>query len=381
MRHIVHMDLDTFFVSVERLRNSKLVGLPVIIGGGSDRGVVASCSYEARKLGVHSAMPIRQARQLCPNGMYIRGDMEAYSKYSRVVTDVIADMVPLYEKASIDEFYIDLTGMDKFFGIEKFAHSVRNKIMTEAGLPISFGLSENKTVSKIGTGQAKPNGPIAIEHGTEKSFLAPLSISKIPMIGEVTFKTLRSMGIARIETLQQMPIEMMERVMGKHGIMIWKKANGIDNNPVEPYNERKSISTETTFETDTIDVQRLRNILVAMVEKIAFKLRKEGKLTSCVTVKLRYSNFDTFTQQCQIPYSSSDHLLLEKAHALFDKLYNRRLLIRLIGVRFSGLVQGTQQINLFDNVHKTVDLYLAMDKLRKRFGDDAIQRAAGLGEL
>lgn len=238
------------------------------------------------KLGVHSAMPIRQARQLCPNGMYIRGDMEAYSKYSRVVTDVIADMVPLYEKASIDEFYIDLTGMDKFFGIEKFAHSVLNKIMTEAGLPISFGLSENKTVSKIGTGQAKPNGTIAIEHGTEKSFLAPLSISKIPMIGEVTFKTLRSMGIARIETLQQMPIEMMERVMGKHGIMIWKKANGIDNNPVEPYNERKSISTETTFETDTIDVQRLRNILVAMVEKIAFKLRKEGKLTSCVTVKL-----------------------------------------------------------------------------------------------
>src|SRR5210317_1256504 len=181
-RSIVHMDLDTFFVSCERLLDSRLNGKPVLIGGTSDRGVVASCSYEARRFGIHSAMPMRMAKQLCPEAVILRGNSGIYSKYSTMVTDIIKENVPLYEKSSIDEFYIDLSGMDKFFGSYKLASELRNKVIKETGLPISFGLSINKTVAKIATGEAKPNNKIRISKGTEKPFLAPLSIRKIPMV-------------------------------------------------------------------------------------------------------------------------------------------------------------------------------------------------------
>ena len=377
MRTIVHMDLDTFFVSVERLLNSSLNGKPVIIGGLSDRGVVSSCSYEARAFGVHSAMPIRMARQLCSDGIYIRGDMEMYSKYSRTVTDVIADAAPVYEKASIDEHYIDITGMDRFFGSLKWTHELRQRIIRETGLPISFGLSINKTVSKIATGVAKPNGEKEVPEPEVPPFLGPLTIDKIPMLGPKTFQLLRSMGVITIRTLREIPPEMMEQVLGKNGIMLWKKANGIDHTPVEPYWEQKSISTERTFEQDTTDVKELNRKLITMVEKIAFELRKQEKLTACVTVKIRYANFDTHTMQKRIPYTSFDHVLIGVVQELFKRLYSRRMLIRLIGVRFSELVHGTQQLNLFEDTPEQVNLYLAMDRLRKRYGSEAVKRAVG----
>ena len=378
-RTVVHMDLDTFFVSVERLLDSSLVGKPVLIGGTSDRGVVASCSYEARAFGIHSAMPMKMARYLCPHATVIKGDHEQYSKYSHLVTDIIQESVPLYEKTSIDEFYIDMTGMDRFFGCYKVATELRQKITRETGLPISFALSGNKTVSKVGTGEAKPNGQKEIPHGTEKQFLAPLSIKKIPMVGDKTYLLLRNMGIEKIQTIQEMPVELMEQVLGQNGILIWKKANGIDTNPVEPYNERKSISTESTFQKDTIDVKNLQSIFISMAEKLAYQLRNEEKLTSCVTVKIRYSDFNTYTMQARIPYTSLDHVLIEKVKELFAKLYQKRMLIRLIGIRFSHLVQGNYQFNLFDDTVEQLQLYQTMDKLRKRFGMDAIQRAAGMG--
>lgn len=372
------MDLDTFFVSVERLMDSRLNGRPVLIGGTSDRGVVASCSYEARAYGIHSAMPMKLARQLCPDAIIIRGNSGNYMKYSDMVTDIVREAVPVFEKTSIDEFYCDLSGMDKFFGCYKFGHELREKIIRETGLPISFGLSANKTVSKVATGEAKPNNEKRILKGEEMGFLAPLSIKKIPMVGDKTYQTLRNMGVSKIVTVQEMPIQLMENAFGENGVSIWKKANGIDNSPVIPYQERKSISTERTFDKDTIDIVKLRGILLAMAENLAFQLRRGEKLTSCVTMKLRYSDFQTQTLQSRLPYTSADHILIPKVLELFERLYNRRLLVRLVGVKFSHLVGGGYQINLFDDTEERINLYQAMDKMREKFGDRAVMSAGGM---
>lgn len=377
-RSIVHMDLDTFFVSCERLLDSRLNNKPVLIGGTSDRGVVASCSYEARRFGIHSAMPMRLAKQLCPEAIILRGNSGIYTKFSQNVTEVIKDTVPLYEKTSIDEFYIDLTGMDKFFGCHKLATELRQRIIKETGLPISFGLSINKTVSKIATGEAKPNNEIRIISGTEKPFLAPLSVKKIPMVGNVTYKALCDLGVKRIKTVQDMPMELMHHVLGKNGLVIWKKANGIDNSPVVQYHERKSISTERTFNKDTTDVTKLKGIIIAMAENLAYQLRRGNKLTACVTFKIRYSDFQTYTQQQRIPYSAMDHTIIPVVLDLYNKLYNRRLLVRLIGVKFSHLVEGGHQINLFEDNEKQLRLIEAIDKMRMRYGDRAVINAAGM---
>lgn len=377
-RSIVHMDLDTFFVSCERLLDSRLAGKPILIGGTTDRGVVASCSYEARMFGIHSAMPMKMARELCPEAIVIKGNSMTYSKYSNDVTEIIREEVPLFEKTSIDEFYIDLTGMDQFFGCYNLASNIRQKIIRETGLPISFGLSENKTVSKVATGEAKPNNQLNINKGYEREFLGPLSIRKIPMVGDKTYQTFRNLGIQKIRTVQEMPVELMESVFGKNGIMIWKKANGVDKSPVIPYHERKSISTERTFDKDTIDVVRLRGMLTAMAENLAFQLRRGEKLSACVTVKVRYSDFNTHTLQRHVPYTSADHVLIPTVLELFERLYNKRLLVRLIGVRFSHLVNGGYQINLFDDTEEMINLYQAMDYIRDRYGDRSVMRASGM---
>ena len=377
-RTIAHLDLDTFFVSVERLRNAQLHAKPIIIGGISDRGVVASCSYETRYFGVHAGMPMKMARQLCSEAIILRGDMEAYSKYSNDVTQVIAANAPVYEKASIDEHYLDISGMDKFFGTWQWTNELRNTIIKETGLPISVGLSVNKTVSKIATGQAKPNGALQVCQEQVKPFLAPLSIRKIPGVGQKNYQLLRNMGIPTIEVLTMIPVELMQKVLGKEGVHIWEKANGIDGAPVIPYSEQKSISTEQTFATDTTDIGFLNNLLVSMTEGLAFDLRKQSKLTGCITVKIRYANFDTHTQQMAIPYNAADHILIRKAKELFGKLYNRRMLIRLLGVRLSNLVQGFQQIDLFEDTAELANLYQAMDKIRFRYGEGAVKRAVGL---
>jgi len=377
-RSVMHMDLDTFFVSCERLLDSRLNGKPVLIGGTSDRGVVASCSYEARAFGIHSAMPMKMARQLCPEAIIIKGNSATYMKMSEDVTSIVREAVPVYEKTSVDEFYCDLSGMDKFFGCYKFGGELRQKIIKETGLPISFGMSINKTVSKVATGEAKPNNQKKIDAGEEKCFLAPLSVRKIPMVGEVTYQTLRNLGVQQIKTIQEMPMEVMGKVLGENGVSIWRKAQGIDTSPVVPYQERKSISTERTFDRDTIDVHKLRSILLAMTENLSFQLRRGEKLTSCITIKIRYSDFQTQTLQCRIPYTSADHILIPKALELFEKIYNRRLLVRLIGVRFSHLVNGGYQINLFDDTEERINLYQAMDKMRDKFGDRILMSAAGM---
>ena len=378
LRSIAHMDLDTFFVSCERKLDSRLIGKPILIGGTSDRGVVASCSYEARQFGIHSAMPMKMAKERCPEAIIIKGNSETYSKFSREVTDIIRESVPIYEKTSIDEFYMDLTGMDKFFGTMKYASELRQRILKETGLPISFGLSQNKTVSKIATGEAKPNNQLRIDYGSERQFLAPLSVRKIPMVGIKTYQTLCNLGVRKIQTIQEMPVEMIQSALGENGVTIWKKANGLDNSPVEQYNERKSISTERTFDYDTIDVVKLRGIMLAMAENLAFQLRRGEKLTGCVTVKIRYSDFQTQTLQKQIPYTAADHQLLPIVSDLFERLYSRRLLVRLIGVRYSSLVSGFHQLNLFDESLDYAALYNALDRIRLRYGDRSVIRAIGM---
>ena len=377
---ILHMDLDTFYVSVERLMDSRLNGKPILLGGTSNRGVVASCSYEARTFGVHSGMPMRMARQLCPEGIVIRGEAGIYTKYSKMVSSIVKERVPVFEKSSIDEFFADLTGMDHYFGCAQYASEIRKTIIKETGLPISFGLSTNKTVSKIATGEAKPNNEIKVKKGNEKIFLAPSSIKKIPMVGDKFFQSLCNLGLKKIITLQEMPIEVLQKAFGKNGTALWKKANAIDNRPVIQYQERKSISTERTFAKDTIDVQRLRTLIGAMAENLAFQLRRGKKLTSCITVKIRYSDFNTYTKQIKIPYTSADHIIISKAGELFDVLYNRRLLVRLIGVRMSHLVEGNYQINLFEDTEKRIHLYQAMDFLREKYGERKLTRAAFMGQ-
>lgn len=377
-RQIAHMDLDSFFVSVERLLNPTLLDKPVIVGGSAERGVVSSCSYEARKMGVRSAMPMRMAVSLCPQAIIVKGSYERYSFYSNIVTEIISAEVPLFEKASIDEFYLDLSGTDRFFGAYKLATALREKIIKETALPISFALSTSKTVAKIGTGQAKPNGQMEIPAGTEKQFLAPLSIRKIPMLGQKSFDTLSAKGITEIRHIQNMKPEGMVKLLGDFGAVLWQKANGICHSVVEPYSERKSLSTECTFGSDTPDEAHLHRVLLSMTEKLCYQLRGEQFSTSCVAIKIRYSNFETVSMQSTLAPTSVDQALFDKIKLLFAQLYAKGKSVRLIGIRFSHLQAGLVQADLFENTSEQMQLNTAIDKLKDKFGEDVIMRAQSM---
>ncbi|SDE98928.1 DNA polymerase-4 [Dyadobacter soli] len=383
-RAILHFDLDTFFVSVERKQDSRLENKPILVGGTGDRGVVSACSYETRQFGVHSGMPMKMARMLCPEATVIRGNGETYSRHSKEVSEIISQNVPVFEKASIDEFYADLSGMEKYFDCYGMATDLRKRIIRETGLPISFGLSTNKLVSKVATGEAKPNNQLKVDPGTEKTFLAPMEVQKIPMVGEKMDQTLRNLGIRYVKTIQEMPMEIMGQVLGKNGIALWNRANGLDNSPIVPFHERKSISSERTFGKDTGDVRKMREMVRAMAETLAFQLRTGEKLTSCVSVKIRYSDFNTFSKQLKIAYTSADHVLIPHIERLFDQLYNRRMMVRLVGVSFSDLVTGNYQINLFDDTEERLNLYQAMDYIKTKYaynkdGDQILTWASTMG--
>jgi DNA polymerase-4 len=377
-KHIIHMDQDAFFVSVEIKKNSSLKGKAVIIGGSSDRGVVASCSYEARKYGVHSAMSSRMAKQLCPHAVFVKGNMDAYTEASHQITEILKSRVPLIEKASIDEHYIDMTGMDRFYGTLKYAHELRQLVINETGLPISFGLSVNKTVSKMATNECKPNGELTISQPEVKAFLNPLSIRKIPGLGEKTFIKLSDMGIKQIFTLAQIHPDQMNSILGKNGLSLLQKAKGIDNAPVIPYHEQKSIGTQCTFKTDSFDVAKINILLTSMAMDLGYELRAKGKLTACITVTIRYSNFEDVTKQVAIPYTSLNSVLISKTKELFKQVYQRRMLLRLVGVRLSNLVSGFEQIDLYSASQEQYNLCQAMDKIRTKYGENAISLASTL---
>lgn len=377
-RQIVHMDLDAFFVSCTLLKMPGLAGKPLIIGGTSNRGVVTSASYEAKKYGVQPAMPTRLALQRCPDAVVLKGDFDLFTEMSNLVNEVIAQTAPVHERAAIDEFYLDMTGMDKFFGTQLFTQELARKVFNETGLRMSFGLSINKTVAKMCTNYSKPKGSLLINKQEVQPFLDPQSIKNIPSLGEVTYKLLRRISIKIIQTLRQVPPESMQELLGKSGLNLWKKANGIDQAPVVPYNIRKTITTEKTFDKDTQDVGELKALLLAMVEKVAFQLRDANLMCSCIAVRIRYSNGDTESAQQKIAFTSNDEVFIQCAHSLFDRLYQRRMLLRLIGVKLSGLVQGHQQVHLFHDNVKMINLYQAMDRMKRRFNDpSAVRRATG----
>lgn len=375
-RIIAHFDLDSFFVSVEVLNDPSLKGKPVFVGG-SERGVVASCSYEARKFGIHAGMPSKKALLICPQAIAIKGNYSEYSKYSRWVTQIIASKAPLYEKASIDEFYIDLTGMDQFFNPLQWTIDLRSQIMEETKLPISFGMGSNKMIAKIATGQAKPNGYLQVAFGKEQEFLSPLSINKIPGVGDHTNEVLQSMGIFTIGDAKLFEPSQLEERLGKWGLDLWQKSFGIHTGEVCQYHEAKSISTENTFEENKTDMNFLMGEIVRMSEKIAFELRQEGKLAGCVAVKIRYHDFETVSRQTTIPFTCAEDEIIPIVKDLFHKLYKRGIPIRLLGVRLSELTMVSLQTNLFDNTAKKSDLYKAIDEVKKRFGKVKIRRASG----
>lgn len=374
-RYIAHFDLDSFFVSVEVLNDPSLKGKAVIVGGSAERGVVSTCSYEARKFGVRSAMPMKTAMKLCPHAILVRGTRGEYSRYSRWVTDIIAAKAPLFEKASIDEFYIDLTGMDKYFDPYQWTIDLRTEIIEKTQLPISFGLGTNKMIAKIATDEAKPNGYIFVQPGMEKEFLAPLPVNKFSGVGEQTFITLKAMGINTIRDLAETPLSILEKKLGKYGIGLWNKSQGIHNGEVHPYHEAKSISTENTFEENSKDTEFLLSELVRMAERVGYELRQDGKLAGCVAVKLRYPDFETTSRQTTIDYTLRDDEIIPVAMDLFHKLYRKGEPVRLLGIRLSELTNHPVQASLFDDAERKNNLYKAIDDVKNKFGKTSLQKA------
>ncbi len=373
---IAHFDLDSFFVSVEILNNPSLKGKPVIVGG-AERGVVAACSYEARKFGIHSAMPSAKAKQLCPQAIFVKGTRGEYSRYSRWVTEIIAAKAPLFEKASVDEFYLDLTGMDKYFDALQWTIDLRQQIINDTGLPISFGLANNKMVAKMATNEAKPNGYLQVPFGKEKEFLAPLAVNKIPGVGEQTEQVLKYMGINIIADIHKSNADELQQRLGKWGVDLWNKSQGIHTSKVVPYHEAKSISTENTFDENVLDMKFLMSEIVRMTEKIAFELREDEKVAGCIAVKIRYPDFETTSRQTTMPYTAAEDEMIPVVKDLFNKLYKKGNLVRLLGVRLSELTNNAIQTNLFGNTEKKVGLYKAIDDVKNRFGKESVARAAG----
>lgn len=374
-RIVAHFDLDSFFVSVEILNDPSLKGRPVYVGG-HDRGVVSAASYEARKYGIHSGMPSAQARKLCPDAIAVRGTRSEYSRYSRWVTQIIAAKAPLFEKASIDEFYLDLTGMDKFFNPLQWTIDLRKQIMDETKLPISFGLSSNKMMAKMATNEAKPNGYLQIPFGKEREFLAPLAINKIPGVGEHTSKILESMGISTIGDIARFTLDALEEHLGKWGHDLYYKSLGIHHSEVQQYHESKSISSENTFDENKTDVDFLMGELVRLTEKISFELRQDGKTAGCIAIKIRYPDFETTSRQTTVPYTSADDEIIPVAKKLFHQLYKKGQPVRLLGVRLSELTSNAIQTDLFENKEKKTDLYKAIDEVKSKFGKQKIRRAS-----
>ncbi len=374
-RIIAHFDLDSFFVSVQILNNPSLKGKPVFVGG-AERGVVAACSYEARAFGIHSGMPSKKALQLCPQAIVVKGTRGEYSKYSRWVTQIIASKAPLFEKASIDEFYLDLTGMDKFFNPLQWTVDLREQIIRETGLPISFGLASNKMVAKMATNEAKPNGYLQVPFGKEKEFLAHLPVNKIPGVGDHTWEVLKAMGIYNIQDVAMRSANELEERLGKWGADLWQKSFGIHYGEVSQYHEAKSVSSENTFEENKTDMRFLMSEVVRLSEKIAHELRQDGKVAGCIAVKIRYPDFETTSRQTTVPFTCADDEIIPVAKDLFHKLYRKGQPVRLLGVRLSELTNEAIQTSLFNDIEKKTDLYKAIDDVKNRFGKLKLKRAS-----
>ncbi len=375
----LHIDMDTFFVSVERLLDPSLNNRPVIVGGSPlERGVVAGCSREARRYGVHSAMPLRRAYQLCPRAVFLYPKFVHYAEYSERVAEIIVDSTPVAEKASIDEFYADVTGCERPYGnLFEWAKKLKRTITGETHLPLSFGLASNKFVSKVATGVAKTRGDICVPAGGERRFLAPLPVGMMPGVGRVLEPELLAMGIHLIGDIARLSPRIFVHMYGKSGQVLYEHACGIDRSPVVPYRKRKSVGAEHTFHEDTLDIPCMLSTLQCLAMRVGRELRERRFLTNTITLKLRYADFvtQTLTQRCN--YTNHDMNIYALAEKLFRRLWTRRVRVRLLGISTTNFLDDLSQLPLFaTREEKDARLYAAIDSIRRRFGNDAIAFAA-----
>jgi DNA polymerase-4 len=370
---ILHIDMDAFFVSVELLARPELKGLAVIVGGHSDqRGVVTSASYEARRFGVHSAMPLRTAAKLCPHAVFLESHHELYGQWSDRVASILAKYSPVVEMASIDEAYLDLAGTERLLGPPLAAsHKLLREITAITNLPCSGGLAATRIVAKVASDQAKPRGLVWVPPGSEESFLAPLSVRRIPGIGKVTEAALKNLGGETVAQLQKLSLDRLESDFGCWGTAIFRKARGIDSYEFFVDAEPKSISHNETFGEDTRDRDRLQSTLSYLCQKASKRLRDAALHARTVTVTLRYSDFKTITRsQTLAEPSDLDATFLAVIRDLFSRAWNGQAKLRLVGVELSSFSSGSGQLDLLDpgRREKLASLARATDRLRDRFG-------------
>ncbi|KAB2909769.1 MAG: DNA polymerase IV [Ignavibacteriales bacterium] len=373
---IFHLDLDTFFVSVERILDPSLNGKPVIVGGKpGSRGVVSSCSYETRKFGVRSGMPSTRAYKLCPQAIFVNCSFSEYSRYSHLVKKILEKYPPLLEQASVDEFYMDFTGTERIYGnFMLLAERILDEIRDELKLPASIGIGSNKTIAKICSDFNKPKGITYIPPGSEKDFLAPLPVETMPGVGKVFAGALRSRGIATIGDIARLPAEYFASVFGKGGLDLWERANGKGSETLVQNWERKGISCERTFNRDISSLPEIESYLFNLVGKICQQLRDENKMAGNIHIKLRYSDFSTITRACRVPPTVDDRFVYETALNLLRKGYTRRVGVRLIGIGMSSLVEFHSQDSLFETKEeKREKMMFAVNKIRDKFGFSAIE--------
>ena len=377
-RVIAHLDLDAFFASVEENRDPSLRGQPVIVGGG-ERGVVSTANYIARRYGVHSAMPLRTARRLCPHGVYLRGNHRLYREYSRRLMTLLGEYSPLVEQVSLDEAFVDLTGTERLFGpVIRTARTIQRRVKDELELGISVGVATNKLVAKVASDYEKPAGVTVVRPGEEESFLAPLAVERLPGVGPAMLTQLRDRGVVTVGDLARVPPTLLRLSFGVWGEALAHRARGEDVCLVTPRQSVKSISRETTFDEDTADTGLLESTLLALAEDVGRRLRKKKYEARTVTVKIRYADFVTHTRsRTLLRPLDIDELFFREALALFRENRQRRYRIRLVGVGLSNLVPRAWQDDLFDQeIPLLRELDLRLDAIRAKYGADAIRRGA-----
>jgi DNA polymerase IV len=377
-RVIAHLDLDAFFASVEENKDPSLRGQPVIVGGG-ERGVVSTANYIARRYGVHSAMPLRTARRLCPHGVYLRGDHRLYREYSRRLMTILGEYSPLVEQVSLDEAFVDLTGTEQLFGpVVRTARTIQRRVKDELDLGISVGLATNKLVAKVASDYQKPAGFTVVRPGEEASFLAPLAVERLPGVGPALLTQLRDRGVVTVADLAQVPPNLLRLSFGVWGEALAHRARGEDPRLVTPREPIKSISRETTFDEDTTDTGLLESTLLALAEDVGGRLRAKKLEARTVTVKIRYADFVTHTRSRTLRRPLDiDELFFREALALFRENRQRRYRVRLVGVGLTNLVPRAWQDDLFDQeIPLLRELDLRLDTIRAKYGKDAIRRGA-----
>jgi len=382
-RYIVHVDMDAFFASIEQRDNPALQSKPVVVGAdpkaGRGRGVVSTCSYEARRFGIRSAMPISEAWRRCPDAAYLGVDMDRYQRESERIYDIFYSFTPDIENAGLDEAFLDITESCHLFGdARSTCMKLKSKIRDETRLTASVGLAPTKMAAKIASDLEKPDGFVEVDAGRLLDFLWPLNISRIWGLGEKSGKTLREMGIATIGDLAKTDIEELVRVFGKHGLYFWQLANGIDERTVEHARGPKSISSEITFEEDTVDASKIESALMMLCEKVSGRLRDENFKCRTITLKIRLAPFQTFTRSVSFGKGTNfADALYKKTKELYNDFKRMNKRVRLLGVKASGIFLADIKDDLFVDPQddRNREIHIAIDRIKKQFGDGSIYRA------